>query len=220
MVSSQVVIPTRWRMRLADFRGRGPYAAYANEHQCIFIHIPKTAGSSIAAALFGVNSSHIRCRTYLDASPRKFREFFKFAFVRNPWDRVVSTYAFLKRGGMNEVDRAWAEEHVAPFPTFDEFVRRKLMEPNVLSWVHFRPQSWFICDDDNRLLVDFLGRYERLETDFKTVAARLGRAVDLPVTNASAHSHFSGYYTPETREIVARAYADDVQTFGYAFDAQ
>lgn len=207
----------RLRSRIADLRGRGPYAAYANAHRCIFVHIPKTAGSSVATALFGAPSSHLTAQAYLDANPRKFARFFKFAFVRNPWDRLVSTYAFLRDGGMNAMDRAWASEHLAPYADFDDFVRRGLALEAVRSWVHFRPQTDFICDTDGKVLMDFIGRYEWLDADFAAVAKRLGRDVTLPVTNVSRRAGYGDYYTPETRELVGRLYRSDVAAFDYGF---
>src|SRR5947208_3465937 len=111
------------RMRIADLRGRGVYAGYPNRHRCIFIHIPKTAGSSIALSLFGEQLEHITYRDYQIANPRKFDRYFKFAFVRNPWDRVVSSYFFLRNGTMDEGNRAEAERLLAGYSDFGSFVR-------------------------------------------------------------------------------------------------
>src|SRR5258708_2253062 len=108
----RTAIPLRLRQRVADLRGRGIYAGYPNRCRCIFIHIPKPGGSSMAAALFGEASRHVPYFEYEQANPRKFRQFFKFAFVRNPWDRLVSTYWFLRKGGVNEQDRRWAEQNL------------------------------------------------------------------------------------------------------------
>jgi len=163
-----------WRVRLADLRGRGVYAGVPDAHRCIFIHIPKTAGSSIAEALFQAPSRHVPYRDYQRASPRKFRRYFKFAFVRNPWDRLVSTWFFLKTGGMNEPDLAWSKEHLSRFADFDSFVREGLGRPETLSWVHFRPQADFVLSSDGTVMVDFVGRYERLVDDFAIVMRRLG----------------------------------------------
>ena len=69
-------------------------------------------------------------------------------------------------------------------------------------------------------MVDFLGRFEQLETDFKQVAQKLGRPADLslPVINKSSHKHYSDYYTAETRAIVERVYRRDIEAFGYGFE--
>lgn len=204
-----------WRVRLADLRGRGVYAGTPTAHRCIFIHIPKTAGSSVADALFGAPSRHIPYTEYLRASPRKFRAYFKFAFVRNPWDRLVSTWFFLKKGGMNEPDRAWSERHLAAYADFDSFVRHGVGRAEVQSWVHFRPQADFILAPDGTVMVDFVGRYERLADDFAIVARRLGVDAALPAHNTSSHAHFASYFTAETADIVARVYNRDIGAFGY-----
>jgi hypothetical protein len=204
-----------WRVRLADLRGRGIYAGAPDAHRCIFIHIPKTAGSSVAEALFNMPSRHVTYTEYLRASPRKFRTYFKFAFVRNPWDRLVSTWFFLRKGGMNEPDRAWSEKRLSAYVDFDSFVREGLGRPEVLSWVHFRPQADFILAPDGTVMVDFVGRYERLAEDFSIIARRLGTEALLPTHNSSDHAPFASYYTPESASIVARVYARDVRAFGY-----
>src|ERR1700746_1966012 len=101
-------IPMRWRQRLADLRGRGVYAGYPNRFRCIFIHIPKTAGSSVVEVLFGERSRHIPYFEYEQANPGKFRRYFKFSFVRNPWDRLVFSYFFLRAGWMRETGILWS----------------------------------------------------------------------------------------------------------------
>jgi hypothetical protein len=210
-------IPMQWRQRIADFRGRGVYDGYPNRCRCIFIHIPKTAGSSIVETLFGESSRHIPYLEYERANPRKFQRFFKFTFVRNPWDRLVSTYSFLRRGGMNQQDRVWSERHLARYPDFGSFVRGWLNEENIWSWVHFIPQSHFILNEKGAVMVDYLGRFERIDEDFAYVAQRLGSDTQLRRTNESNHRQFAAYYDEDTREIVRRVYARDIEAFGYRF---
>lgn len=212
------LLPLPWRGRIADLRGRGIYSDFADEFHCIFIHIPRTAGTSVARTLFGRGSRHVPWFEYQRANPRKFRRYFKFAFVRNPWDRLVSTYFFLKGGGLNEMDRAWADTHLAGYASFEEFVMGWLTEERSWSWVHFKPQHYFICDGELRIQVDFVGRMERVSTDFQTVADRLGCKRPLATGNRSRHRHYLTYYTPELLKKVAQVYAADVRLFGYSFD--
>jgi len=204
-----------WRTRLADFRGRGLYAGIPDSYRCIFIHIPKTAGSSIAESLFGVASRHVPYTEFLRANPKKFQRYFKFAFVRNPWDRLVSTFFFLQRGGLNELDRTWSQRNLAEFDGFEDFVRRGLPRREILSWVHFRPQANYIMSPTGNLMVDYVGRFETLEEDFNVVASRLGVKVDLRRTNSSTHAPFETVYSQETATIVGKIYESDATTFGY-----
>lgn len=207
----------RLRSRIADVRGRGIYAGYPNAHRCIFIHVPKTAGTSVARALFGVDSRHVPWTEYERANPHKFHKYFKFAFVRNPWDRLVSTYFFLKRGGMNETDRAWAAENVMPFVDFCDFVRHRLTSADAMTFPHLRPQCFYLADRSGNIKTDFVGRYENLAQDFAEVARRLGSHAALPVSNTSHHEHFTEYYDNATRAAVADVYANDIALFGYTF---
>lgn len=208
----------RWRERIADLRGRGLYAGWPNANRALFIHIPKTAGSSVARALFG-DSRHVPYFEYERVNPRKFARFFKFTFVRNPWDRLVSTYFFLKGGGVNEIDRRFAAENLARYDSFTAFVEGWLSEQNVWSWVHFKPQHYFICDANLRVRMDFVGRMENIADDFRAICRRLDVTAELKWTNRGDHEPYRHYYTDALRERVAAIYADDIAIFGYRFDA-
>jgi hypothetical protein len=207
------------RCRLADLRGRGVYSDFADQYQAIFIHIPKAAGTSITKTLFQRAARHVPWQEYHRANPGKFRRYFKFAFVRNPWDRLVSTYFFLKAGGLNSQDRAWADRHLARHADFDSFVRAWITTSNVASWVHFRPQHTWICDTDLHCMMDFVGRYEEIDADFATAAQRIGCRRQLEKGNQSSHRHYSEYYMSETRDRVAEVYAVDIRLFAYEFVA-
>lgn len=207
------------RERIADLRGRGVYEGWPNAHRAIFIHIPKTAGSSVAQALSG-GSRHVPYFEYERINPRKFKRFFKFAFVRNPWDRLVSTYFFLKNGGLNEMDRSFAAENLSGYDSFAAFVGGWLTKENAWSWVHFRPQHYFICDSHLRVCMDFVGRLETIDRDFRTVCQRLHVNAELKWINKGNHRPYGQYYTDALREKVGAIYADDISIFDYRFDRQ
>lgn len=210
------LFPLHWRARVADWRGRGAYSGYPDRYRCIFIHVPKTAGHSVTTGLFDQITGHSMWHRYYVANPRKFHRYFKFAFVRNPWDRLVSTYHFLLGGGMTKSDADWARDNIRDLD-FGQFVRRWLNEQNVLTEIHFRPQNHFIADDHGHIMMDFVGRFETIDADFLTIATRLGLCVNLPSGNRSDHRHYTTYYDDETRDIVASVYAKDIDMFGYTF---
>lgn len=209
---------------------RGESAGYSlapyDEHRCIFVHLPKAAGVSVARGLFGgLGGGHAQMGLYqIVFAEWEFRDYFKFTFVRNPWDRLLSAYEFLRGGGMDETDRRWAEQHVQQFDDFDDFVRRWVNEQNVLSYVHFVPQYRFLCAPfSRRVLVDWIGRFEQLENDFDLVRRRLGlTSVQLPHHNegprARERRDFREQYTPAARRIVERVYRTDIELLGYSFD--
>lgn len=211
----------RLRMRIADLRGRGIYQGWSNAHCAIFIHIPKTAGSSVSHSLFGKarGNPHASYDIYEIVNPRKFREYFKFTFVRNPWDRLVSTYFFLSQVENDPMAQSWREQVACHYPDFASFVRGWLSLGKIENSFHFRPQHSFICDADLTPRVDFVGRVETLQADFRHVTDRLGIAAKLDWTNRSNHRPYQDYYTDELRGIVAAVYANDIAAFGYSFES-
>ena len=218
-MSIKNVIPMWLRYRIMDLRGRGVYSDFADEFKCIFIHIPKTAGTSVSRTLFNRGSRHVAYFEYEKANRRKFNQYFKFSFVRNPWDRLVSTFFYLKRGGMGHMDKHWAEQNLAAFDDFESFVHNWVTKKNVWSWVHFVPQHHFICDDKLNVKMDFVGRMECIQSDFSHVAEKIDSPAQLVRTNVGSHDNYRDYYDAETRKIVADVYEKDIALFGYQFDS-
>jgi hypothetical protein len=174
----------------------------------------------VALTLFEQGSRHVPWFDYYYANPEKFRSYYKFSFIRNPWDRLASTYFFLQRGGMDPQDAAWAEANLKDYPTFESFVKGWLTEDAIHTWIHFRPQHYFICDEEGRVKMDFVGRVENMDADFAEVADKLGCKRQLARVNVGIHDHYSRYYNDTTREIVARVYARDIELFGYQFETR
>jgi hypothetical protein len=203
----------------------------------LFIHIDKVAGSSIQLALQPFASQqkkrvlrrrlvrlgalnrfgnlyralefpeHVTARTVQKClPPMLYGAMFKFAFVRNPWDRLVSRYAFL----LNTVGHP---EHarVKGMTSFEQYIRWEIRRGKMF-------QHNYVADGRGRLILDFIGYYERLERDFAAVCARLGVQVTLPHNNRTNHGDYRSYYTWVTRELVARHFGRDAEFFGYDFD--
>jgi hypothetical protein len=192
-----------------------------DELRCIFVHIPKCAGKSVGEALFGGFTGHFYLRQYeMLFSREEFDRYFKFTFVRNPWDRTVSAFEFLKQGGLNQADREWAERHLARIDDFEQFCREWLTPENANDALFFTPQHRFLrLGSGFGPAVDFVGRVENLAEDFTHVAKRLGIDTSVPHLNRSSRrSDFRSYYSPETRRIVESVYAEDIELFGYTFD--
>lgn len=192
-------------------------------HRCIFVHIPKAAGISVGYALFGRHTgNHATVADYqLAFSRREFESFFTFTFVRNPWDRLLSAYHFLKNGGRNEEDRRWADAHLAVYANFEAFVHGWVNRENINSALHFIPQYRFITLPGRPgPQVDFVGCVETIEADFTRVRERVGSGAALTCDNKTAGrmGDFRSYYDDRTREIVAGVYREDIELLGYDFD--
>jgi hypothetical protein len=207
-----------------------PYYPPHHAQRLILIAVPKVAGNSLIGALYGPDGAEILDRTaqhkpalvFKFADPARFAAYCKVAFVRNPWDRLVSAYAFMQSGGKHVVDNIWARRFIAPTPDFAAFVKALTTDyhfrAKVLHSPHFIPQSRFICDENGEVAVDFLGRYEALGEDFAALCRELNIEAELPKANVGDHEDYRRYYDDETRRIVGELYARDVEQFGYDFD--
>jgi hypothetical protein len=191
-----------------------------DEKKAIFIHIPKCAGISINTSLFGnLAGGHKRLDDYiLIFGVEDFTNYFKFTFVRNPWDRVVSAYFFLKKGGLNEHDRKFFENQLSQYDGFSEFVRGWLTKENIYKYHHFKPQLFFLTDKYNKVSVDYIGYFENIEADFAYIAEKIGVENQLKKENSVKRKDYRLFYEEDTKKIVADVYEDDIQAFNYSFD--
>lgn len=189
--------------------------------QAIFVHITKTAGTSVAKSLFGELPYHYTAWEYrVIFGRRDFGRYFKFAFARNPWDRLYSAFSYLKGGGWDDADAAWSSRHLGGIEDFNQFVLDWLSPDRITAHIHFRPQSWFLCDHEGRILVDYLGRYERLSQDFSHIAERVNPQAALINVNKSRRSDYRNAYSAAAIEKVGDLYRADIELLGYTFDGR
>lgn len=201
-----------------------------HEHRAIFIHIQKTGGVSICAALglpWATPNRHWLARDLKGVcDPRIWRDYFKFVFVRNPWARLVSWWSMIDalrpafEAGVpyNRFQTAVLLrcKNFADFLHFEE----EVAEPGGSVKSLFRNQLDYLTDENGEVLVDFIGRFESLERDWDTVRTRLaGEVAALPRLNTSTHGDYRQYYTPELARIVEQRYARDIERFEYEFGA-
>ena len=205
---------------------------WLKDKHCIFIHIPKTAGTSIECALEGhgavglnsvVNEFPLQHLTAVAVKKRlgaeTFDSCFKFAFVRNPFDRCVSEYL-------------WARKHAGLRLGFDRWVDTKLRgwanprrrRSRLMLKMHNIPQHHFIENAAGECMVDFVGRFETLDEDFKYVCSKLDLdGVKLSHVNAGLEKKkrdaggYRPYYNKRSRNTVTELYKKDLEKFGYSF---
>jgi hypothetical protein len=192
----------------------------------IFIHIPRAAGTSINQALYGSFIGHPRASEVRRFGSMELRALPQFAVTRNPWERLVSAYRFARRGG--GVGGAFEAGVLKPeryrganFDDFARFVNEWLLEqtPRRLDGI-FQPQSLFVTNGHGELLVDHIGRLEQLGATLDFVEATIGRRPVIPKGNQSGEKvDFRQFYTPALVELVGRFYAEDIERFGYSFEA-
>ena len=200
-------------------------------HKFIFVAIPKTGTHAIRRALrehmgpqdleqvglfvqrslpvpelAALGHGHItlqQIRPFM--RPEDFDAFFKFAFVRNPFDRFVSYCAFMTRTkGQFEKD--------------PQAVMRRFVESPPNQHILFQPQHSFISGADGKLLADSFGRVEQMQESYDSICERIGiPTTALEKVNSSKRSDYRQYYDQPLIDAVAKLYARDVELFGYDF---
>lgn len=205
----------------------------SHSHHFIFIHIFKTAGTSMRAVFdpftrsailrlwhrfrsrlgsppppqFPQLSDHARAAEIRDVLPGElYDRYFKFAFVRNPWDWQVSWYHYV----LQNLDH---HEHaaVSRLTGFEDYLRWRIDHP---VW----NQKAFVTDENGRTIVDFIGRFENLRTDFARICALTGVRARLPHLNRSRHADFRSYYTDRACDLLLEYCREDIEYFGYPLE--
>lgn len=187
----------------------------------IFIHVPKTAGTSISVSIqrshpcphpiMALSRYHksppigphaIRhhgeyYRVY-ELNPDIWKRYFSFAFVRNPWERVISFF-----GAHNPTNGPLTQDHL-----------QNLLNHPALCFQQYQ----YLYDREGAYpLVNFIGRYENLAEDFQTICSKLDLKVTLEQLNQSTHYHYRDYFNKNMQHMVAEKYAKDISLFNYEF---
>ncbi|MFC5569750.1 sulfotransferase family 2 domain-containing protein [Lysobacter yangpyeongensis] len=204
----------------------------SHQHRFVFAAIPKTGTHSVRHALrehmsaddleqvglfvnkrfpyeelARIRHGHIsldQVRPFL--GEEAFAQYFKFAFVRNPFDRFVSYCAFMTRenGAFQQNPR--------------QVMRRMLYELRPMHHVLFQPQHGFVTDGEGRVLADYIGRVEDMQASYDEICARIGiPSATLGQVNSSQRGRYRDYYDQELIDGVTELYARDLELFGYTF---
>ncbi len=184
----------------------------------IFIHIPKTAGISLVNAIYGnvSNEGHRKISFYQNLFKKEIKEYYIFSFVRNPYDRLYSAFKFLEIGGMNIHDKRGYQDYLSCFNSFEDFVCNGLDESIIYKISHFIPQTEFISNKNNDIIIDFVGKYENLENDISKLSKKLGKVIELPLLNSNVNKPtYQEVYTKEMRDIVYEVYKRDFEILKY-----
>jgi Sulfotransferase family len=205
----------------------------SHQHKFVFTAIPKTGTHAVRRALrehlgaedgeqvglfvqkrlpiaeiAAIGHGHIslsQIRPFL--GEEAFARYFKFAFVRNPFDRFVSYCAFVTRE-----DQAFLRNP-------REIMRYFLFKERPLDHLLFQHQHFFVTDENGALLTDAFGRVEQMQASYDAIAARLGLpTTPLEKVNSSPRADYRGYYDHELIDGVAELYRRDLDLFGYDFE--
>jgi hypothetical protein len=217
-----------------------------NSHQFVFIHIPKNAGTSIAryysalsrlidievgaTALGEAALPHIveRHGVGKHAPFRKIRRilsetsnidsYFSFAFVRNPYERTISTFSFLKKW-LPRSHATKAAKAFQPLKTVNDMLQSEFWQSSDIDNM-FKPQTFWVTDADGKVIIDFWGKVESICEDIATVNERIG--VELPAfdisLNRTRKAKGKGFLTNQSVEILQDRYSRDFELFDYPLE--
>ena len=203
-----------------------------HDKKFVFVAVARTGSTSIRdffnadltaspdvyhATIYDIEKSFKICLSRADID-----DYYKFAFVRNPWDRMVSSYFSFRQ----QDHRPW-NENVAKYSTFKSFMNN-IEDNEILSDIHFRPQSECLSINGH-LAVDFIGKYDNYERDFKRVCEHIKMPIKSWEREMGHHRQTKGrsrednykfYYrkNPEFIDIVSEIYHQDIKYFNYSFD--
>ena len=187
----------------------------SHSHKFMFFHPSrKTGGTSVAVALGHVSKDpysdmHLRPSHVRTWMPDEFATYFKFAFVRNPWDRMVSCWSYDLM-----VTKKFQRGAVYYQMSFADYLQLRVVKQKGF-WSS--PQFNFLHDGEIEL-VNFTGRFESIQDDFDIACGMVGVGkIMLPERRNTKHKHYSEYYDKATKELVADVFAKDVEAYEYSF---
>lgn len=193
----------------------------SSKYKFVYIAIPKTGSETIRESLnlySNIHSESDKTSPYYWHTKSKtlknhfkkmnwnWNDYFKFTFVRNPWDMLVSLYKYFQINKTLSLPKDGG-------PEFKPFLLNRINEssPSVSCYSNY-------YSDGDDILLDFIGKFENIQTDFNKICDKIEIPHQkLPHKNATKHKHYTEYYDNETRKIVAKKYAHDIEYFGYKF---
>ena len=185
----------------------------ALKERFLFIHINKTAGSSLEKAL-GLRREHKTALEKIkEIGIERWRQCFTFTIIRNPWDKVVSHYCYRRKTNQTGISTLNIN--------FNDWIDLTYKKKNPQFYDKpkmFMPNSDWIANASGDLLVDKICRFEALSDDFNSLCQTLGKVdIELPHLLQTDRMHYSKYYTDVSASIVERHFKKDIANFGYTF---
>jgi len=230
----------------------------SKQYKTIFVHIPKTAGTSIELALglhgdktfigvnrywdqqgqkenlFGGKYQHLTIREIKKILPSNvYSNFFRFTFTRNPWDRLVSHLAWKdgKWAKQEPLSKDYFEQNLFHFYERYQWNKRliqrmrrwykasSIYQGNLALWEHqhLTPQYCYTHNWLGKTELNYIGKFEKLEENWKIVCRHLKSDLPLKRRMVSTHEDYRTYYSKRTKRIVEEIYQKDIRMFSYEF---
>ncbi len=196
-----------------------PYTKNEDKYKYIYIHIPKTGGNGICKSLFNIKAQgHKQLIDYYNYDPNKFRSYYKFTIVRNPYDRFISAFYYLKSGGIAEIDVNVFKERLSTIDDVDDFVEQLKIDPvlkfTTINYIHFKSQSFFLEGNIRAISMDHIGKQEDMIDTYNAVKEKLGiKGGEFVYANKTPK--YSKDISQSSKDYIYELYKDDFINFGY-----
>ena len=212
----------------------------SHEHKCIFIHIPKTAGSSVNRylgnnnfldwkkpnyeVLYGwcpirkIHLQHATPSQLLETeliSIEQWKSYYKFTFVRNPWDRAYSDYLWMMK---DRKVKGSFKQYITKSGAFKKVLGDR--SDKFYRGDHLLPQQTYLIKTPGKSDFDFVGRFEDFDEDIAAINRALGNERPFDIhekRNTNKLKHYSLFYNLKRKKLVEKFYAEDIEKLNYTF---
>lgn len=179
----------------------------------VYIHINKTGGSSIEKALSLAHEHKTAIEKKGELGENRWDKKFVFSFVRNPWDKVVSHYHFRVMTNQTGLGKNPLDFNTWVGLAYGDKDTRYYDHPKM-----FMPQLDWLADNNGNMLVEYVGRFERLDEDFRNICTKINVSnCSLPHMKQSKRSGYKEYYNNQSRKTIACWFQKDIEYFKYRF---
>lgn len=190
-----------------------------HQHNCIFVHIPKTAGKSITHFLGKfepgpVHRNIFHYRSELDNET--FNKYYKFAVVRNPWDKMVSEFFFQSQRTDGRAIRSNFIDYLKLGNRYQVGNQLDLIATPTWVWDPNK-EDHIIKHENTTILVDEIFFFENLDSATRKLAKKFDIQTPFPLLNKSDHKAYQSYYNDESYELVRKSHLRDINYFNYKF---
>lgn len=192
-------------------------AVIINNPRSVFVHIPKTGGSSVQKWLLDNTDSYVAKSSKhhdLNSLEKKYGKFnFSFTIVRNPWDWCVSWYFFRRDRALRRIQNPKDKGKFSL--EYNQYVLSEFEK----GFDYFIETTQLLQQCNKTTGVDYIIKLENINTDIKVIANKFDITCPIPVINQSRRDRdYKLYYNTKTKDMVYKKFKDDINTFNYVFD--